>query len=357
MNTSHAPSETSLNYNIALPFGPSPEAQQDDHDRQYRVHLENYIQQLTARIDELATGLQQSETCIANLQQQLQIAVSNKNPKSLKINNPQEFHGDRKKTKPFLRQLQTAFDARPEDFFNDYRKIQFAISFLRGLALEHIGNLRDSGKIPNTFSDFKTLLTSAFGETNEERQAVHKLRSLKQGNSSCVKYTNLFNNLALKSNYNDSALQDYFKIGLNKEIKDLLLTRARPKDLKQLQDFAIECDDRIFEEKSERNPRRDFKDDSDIRDATQKRSSSTPPALGSGHDPMDCTVGALQPEAKKMSKSERRAYRLKNNLCLYCGKSDCGGPGNTKNCKILIKNEAKRGKPATNQPQGNDQSR
>ena len=412
---SNAPSVQS---NLALPLGPivDPNASTEFNDpgHEYRLNLESFINHLSNRLDEYANELQstrdqlqitqgqqqQNRHYTSVLEQETQAlrnetqtlrneartlknqlnarftATGNNNNsgpvKSLKINNPQEFHGERKKTKAFLRQIETAFLARPEDFFNDQRKINYLISFLRGIALEHIGNLRDKGELPTNYADFEKLLIQAFGQTNEKVEAVLKLRTIKQlPNQPCTKYANLFNNYALKSDYNDECLIDLFKSGLNNGIRDLLLTMPKPKTLAELQEQAILCDDRLFEDKSERNRGRENNPTESekaknhlptVNPPRNTRSNSLPPNTKSNSGPQPMQIGALETQSgsgssdptKGMSKTQRQKYRDEHNLCRYCGKTDCGGVGNTKNCQTLKSRDQRR---TQNKQPGNESSR
>src|ERR1700720_4435343 len=78
-----------------------------------------------------------------------------------KVREPDPFDGtDPTKLRTFLIQLQLSFSDRPRSFSQDDRKVNFAISYLKGLALAHFGksliepDLLAAATCPNNYSKF-----------------------------------------------------------------------------------------------------------------------------------------------------------------------------------------------------------
>jgi hypothetical protein len=113
-----------------------------------------------------------------------------------------------------------------------------------------------------------------------------------------------------------------FRIGLNDDVKDLLLTIEDPLDLNQLIIHAVKCDNRLFERRMERNGR--------------INTSRVPATMGSPQpvaiprpslprpspqqflppgDPMQVDTARI----RHLTPAEKQRRRQES-LCLYCGK-------------------------------------
>src|SRR6202035_519685 len=90
-----------------------------------------------------------------------------------KVREPDPFEGtDPTKLRTFLIQLQLSFSDQPRSFGQDDRKVNFAISYLKGLALAHFENaliepdLLAAATWPNNYSEFVSELKLYFGSPN-----------------------------------------------------------------------------------------------------------------------------------------------------------------------------------------------
>src|ERR1700723_858217 len=102
-----------------------------------------------------------------------------------KVRELNPFDGtDPTKLRTFLVQLQLSFSDRPRSFGQDDRKVNFAISYLKGSALAHFENaliepdLLAAATWPNNYSKFVSELKLYFGSPNIIGEAESRLQTL-----------------------------------------------------------------------------------------------------------------------------------------------------------------------------------
>src|SRR3984957_13562896 len=102
-----------------------------------------------------------------------------------KVREPDPFDGaDPTKLRTFLIQLQLSFSDWPQSFGQDDWKVNFAISYLKGLALAHFENARIEPDIlaaaswPDNYSEFVSELKLYFGSLNTIGEAESRLQTL-----------------------------------------------------------------------------------------------------------------------------------------------------------------------------------
>ncbi|KAG6326495.1 hypothetical protein ID866_12594 [Astraeus odoratus] len=135
---------------------------------------------------------------------------------------------DLKKLHEFLVQCKLNFHDRPQAFHSDTQKVDFALSFLKGIALTWFEpNLLDAipGTEPtwaNDYSEFIIELTTNFSPHNPVSDAEHQLNNLSMKDRSCInKYIIEFNHLATQVHgYGEGVLHYMFYNGLLDHIKD-----------------------------------------------------------------------------------------------------------------------------------------
>ncbi|KAG6325814.1 hypothetical protein ID866_13275, partial [Astraeus odoratus] len=146
-----------------------------------------------------------------------------------KVREPNTFDGmDPKKLCEFLVQCELNFHDRPQAFRSDTRKVGFALSFLKGIALTWFEpNLLDAipGADPawaDDYSEFVIKLTTNFGPHDPVGNAEHQLDNLSMKDGSCInKYIVEFNRLATQvRGYGEGALHHMFYNRLPDHIKD-----------------------------------------------------------------------------------------------------------------------------------------
>src|SRR5258705_9814525 len=102
-----------------------------------------------------------------------------------KVRDPDPFDGtDPAKLRTFLVQLQLSFNDRPRAFAEDHRKVNFAISYLKGIALAHFENslvepdLLHPPAWGDNYREFTMDLRTYFGSSDLVRKAETKLENL-----------------------------------------------------------------------------------------------------------------------------------------------------------------------------------
>ncbi|KAG6327587.1 hypothetical protein ID866_11502 [Astraeus odoratus] len=146
-----------------------------------------------------------------------------------KVHEPDTFDGtDLKKLHEFLVQCELNFHDRLQAFRSDARKVGFALSFLKGIALTWFKpDLLDAipGADPawaNDYSEFVIELTTNFGPHDPVGDAKHQLDNLSMKDGSHInKYIVEFNRLATQVHgYGEGALRHMFYNRLPDRIKD-----------------------------------------------------------------------------------------------------------------------------------------
>lgn len=184
-----------------------------------------------------------------------------------KVNPPMEFTGRRDQIKPFRLQCKLYWEMNPDKFSNNQRnKLLFAMSYLRGKALEWIqphmedfidhptgagANARTLELLRND-TVFFDALKETFDVGNDTLEADRDLRALRQRTSAAA-YRAEFSILAAKVGWNDDALASQFYRGLKEQVRvEITMRHDRPSTLKGMADLAIEIDSRIFEVQMEK---------------------------------------------------------------------------------------------------------
>jgi hypothetical protein len=177
---------------------------------------------------------------------------------------------------------------------------------------------KDSPLLAN-LDQFLEEFSKTFGERDRAFIATTKLRTLHQRSRPASAYVAKFQQLACDLDWNDTALITMFRWGLRDDIKTLLLNLPKPTTLSEAITQAIDCDNRLFEQRQERrllfgSYRTDYTA------PTRQTSSST-----STLEPMQIDTSKV----KKLIKEEKE-QRHREQLCFYCGGKD----HNLNNCPL-----------------------
>jgi len=282
-------------------------------------------------MDQIMDILQQLRQENLQLRQQMNVLQQHPTPvtprpsSSPKISLPDKFDGSRKDLRAFLNQVRLVIRMQPDRYPDDERQVGLLGSLLTGPASKWFAPLleRNSPLLGN-FEAFVADLEATFGDTDRIRSAEGQLRNLRQGSRPVSQYASAFRLIAGDTNWNDDALMAQFRIGLNDDVKDLLLTIEDPVDLQQLITNAVRCDNRLFERRMERNGRVNMsRTPATLRFSQPVTTSPAPPAslrptshqyLPPG-DPMQLDIVKV----KHLTPAEKQRRRQEN-LCLYCGK-------------------------------------
>jgi len=210
------------------------------------IRQENAL--LRQQMDQLRQN--QASTSAAPVQTiQAEHSTSAKDPK---ISMPDKFDGNRRKFRGFVNQVKLVFQLLPDTYHTDKIKIGFIGTLLSGPALDWFAPLMDkSSPLLSNMVDFSTQFEASFGDTDKARSAAIKIRNLQQGNRPASFYSSEFQQLASDLSWDDAALMEQFRYGLQGEVKDLMISFHNPVDLNAAVTLSICCDNRLFERRQE----------------------------------------------------------------------------------------------------------
>ena len=235
----------------------------------------------------------------------------------IKAKNPDTYSGGSKDLERFIAQCQLYFMIMRKDFRSETEKVLFAGGHLRGPAADwftpFIRDLSNNGSekarketrnIFAQFNNFEEELNRLYGNRDKQKAALRNIKQLRQG-TSASQYTASFRRYALDSGLNEVGQMDFYYGGLKDSIKDEIARDDPAENLNELIDRAIRIDERFFERRLERGHI----------GAGYKANSGSQRKPYYGPQPMDlsATRGPLS--------QKDRDHRMKNNLCLYCGKA------------------------------------
>src|SRR6202041_3798297 len=180
-----------------------------------------------------------------------------------KVREPDPFDGtDPAKLRTFLVQLQLSFNDRPSAFGNGRRKVNFTISYLKGMALAYLETSLLKPDVLNPpaweddYSEFVKKLKLYFGALDLIGESESKIENLTMKSSQRIaKYIVEFNQLATIMGWDGHALRHQFYHGLPSHIKDELARIGKPTTLPALKAQAQSIYGRYWE--WEKETRRD----------------------------------------------------------------------------------------------------
>src|SRR5215510_8648656 len=236
-------------------------------------------------------------------------SLGSQTPKNLiegpKPQTPDPFTGEREKWITFLIQASIYF-AHYEDYFQgeDRRKAMYFLSWFQGrivrpwadsiLTTVAIGNINP---LLDNFEELVEKATELWGPINEKQTAQKKLERITQ-KTSISAYHSEFTAIAIKSEYNEPALNRFFYKGLKESIKNLFVNIQRPQTVAGTLAAALEFETRILEQ-------------------AEDRQQSDPKTVVSRSE----TSKHLRREVGKVGKlsEEERRKRTQEGRCFNCG--------------------------------------
>ena len=296
-----------------------------------------------------------------------------------KVREPDVFDGATpKKLRTFLAQCALNYGARPESFTTDKSKINYAISYLSGLALTtfepHIIDPPPPTELHfmNNYVLFVEVLQSNFGPFDQQSDAKLAIDKLfMKDNQRITKYIVEFDRIAPLTEWDDKALRNRFYRNLPTRLKDEISSDGKPKTLAGMRTLAQLFDHRYWERQEEirqenaqrksgssnsgKNNNGNSSHNSDKthdKNKSSKQSSNSSSAnnsasknrnSGSNSNQSGSSKPTPPPEyVNKLGKDgkltpEERERRRANKLCLFCGL-----PGHTvENCPKSTSNASK----------------
>lgn len=273
-----------------------------------------------------------------------------------KVREPDQFDGsDTRKLRTFLFQLELNFKDRPKTFRRDEARVTFALSFLKGTALDWfepaIVNDADRPIWADDYSAFVHELRTNFGPHDPTGDAEAEIEQLRmRENHRITKYLVDFNRLAAQLDWGQSALRHQLYRGLPARIKDEIARVGKPDTLEGLRTLAQRIDSRYWErraevsretpapnksEKSEKsghskseqkkpekgsNSNQNSNPKSQNQSSGSRKSDKSNKSANSGDQQRKTDISSKLGKDGKLLPEERQR-RFDNNLCLRCGGS------------------------------------
>ena len=183
-------------------------------------------------------------------------------PACTKVREPDPFDGsDPEKLRPFLVQCQLNFNDCGAAFLTDGAKVNYALSFLKGIALSwfepYLLDMEHAVMPPDFLSDYLFFckeLQENFGPLDPKGNAESLLEDLRmKENQRIAKYLVNFNRLAVQTGWGSQSLRHVFYRGLPDRIKDTMSERGKPATLLEMKQMAQTIDARYWERKAEKS--------------------------------------------------------------------------------------------------------
>ena len=269
-----------------------------------------------------------------------------------KLREPDAFNGsDSRKLRTFLALCQLNFRSLSAAFPDDTSKINYALSYLKGTALEWFEPALTEGEEEFWMSDWDEFIHQLqvnFGPADPVGDAEEGLDVLRMRDGQKIaKYNVEFNRLAATAKWGDAPLRHAYYKGLPDRIKDSLVHVRKPANLQELRLAAQLIDIRYWErrtEKSRDQPNAFKQEKSDKSERTSDNKSNDnrshhdkkPNNANSGFKKNNSNSGSGNTNSGSQKKSsdlseklgkdgkltpQERQRRFDNNLCMFCGRS------------------------------------
>jgi len=228
---------------------------------------------------------------------------------NLNIALPERYNGSIGRCRDFLLAVDNLFAIQPHRYSGDEIKTRFIGTLLTQEALAWFRDvLERRTDLLGDYSLFVSEFRAFFEDPNTRRHAADALGRLKQGKGSCLAYATKFRRLGHDTGFNNDALVDFFRKGLNEDIKDRLANALEePTELEEYISLCVKIDQRLYDRRVEKAGTVKF-------GFTPPRFAPRPP---SGPSPME--LDSMQTERFKKLTPEERKRRFEQGLCLYCG--------------------------------------
>jgi hypothetical protein len=292
----------------------------------------------------------------------------------IKVREPDTFDGsDPRKLRDFLVSCNLHFQDRPNVFADDERKILFVLSFLKGAAISWFEPaLMDPNNAAHWMWDFEAFISeleSNFGPHDPIGDAEHLLTNLAMSeNSRILKYNVEFWKLAARLDWNESALVAWYFSRLPLRLRVEVMRGGKPSTLGDLRLKAQDADDIYWMQKNETSRSSGTSAKKDKPKTSYDNSSSNSPSntnsnnhsnnfksnsgsksksnSGNNKTSDKPKVNALTDKLGRDGKltSDERERRMKEKLCLYCGKpghkaSECNKSASAKGRVATVDSE------------------
>lgn len=267
-----------------------------------------------------------------------------------KVNPPTEYDGsDTKKLRSFLLQCNLVFRANPTHYDTDEKKITFALTYLRGPAQQHFDpyleaemeagfDPADHPTFMTNWREFGQELTTTFGDPNPEATAEAELDNLRMASSQKVQnFLVEFNNITSQLNWGQRALRHALYRSLPARLKDALSNAPHAETLQELKTTILTLDRRYWERHEEKSRELRASGTGNPSRINTPRSIEPPTRPSTAKTDLSNKL-----TAGKTLTQEERERRIREKLCMYCGK-----PGHfASECRLSQRNRTTRGRKA-----------
>jgi hypothetical protein len=175
-----------------------------------------------------------------------------------KAKEPDTFDGSNPKKLNNFILLCNLFFCNSPAYSDDKHKVTFALSYLRGTALEYFEpSILDSDEVPDwmdNWSAFIRTLRIQFGLIDPTADAEDGIDNLKMhDNQHIVKYNVEFNRLVIRTGWDDGVLRHRYYSGLAEHIKDIMGQQGKPTTLEEMKFLTHSIDSRHWEHLREKS--------------------------------------------------------------------------------------------------------
>jgi hypothetical protein len=243
---------------------------------------------------------------------------SGSNSRGYKVREPDAYDGSPDSNlRRFLSQVSLVFKDLPNSFPDDEKKVNYAISHLRGAASAWIEPFLEKPDLPAWGSDFELFsaeIKRVFGHTDNLVKIVHELTDLRQ-TGSVPAFAVDFRQIASHLTWPDQPLMTYFYNGLQDSIRAELVKSKNMFDM-TLEDFITLAVNTELLQVQEQSSKRHHSRPGRKLPASDSPSESSRAAAGRpGSRPARSNDNRT---FRRLTEKEKN-YRREHNLCLYCG--------------------------------------
>ena len=306
------------------------------------TNQETPIDPATVPIPEEPKDIEPSEDATPNLAEAITLMTSelrhrgnNSGHSAPKVKEPDTFDGtDPCKLNNFILLCNLYFRNNPS-YFDDSAKVTFALTHLRGLALDFFEpTILDSDEAPEWLEDwtiFTATLRNQFGPIDPAADAEDNLDHLKmRDNQRILKYNVEFNRLAIQSGWDDGVLRHRYYSSLVERIKDNMGQLSKPSTLGKMKKLAHSIDARHWERLHEKSPSEKSTPPKSDKPSTNSNSNNTPAKKtqssnnssnkstkpSSSDTSFKSTISDNLKDGKLTQQERQRC--MDNKLCMYC---------------------------------------
>jgi hypothetical protein len=283
------------------------------------------LQQMQQRIIDLEARYTQQTTELLGLQaiasRPVQVTqTASQYTKEPKISSPPVFAGRKQEATEFLLKCDTVFNVQNRTYSSDQSKLAFVTNLLKDEAYHWVMPhlllpVQEQPAWINNWVLFKEEFRKAFGDSDIIETSRQKLKALRQ-TQSATSYATEFTRHSAYLHWGDEALRHTYFDGLKEDVKDRLLTPNTYSDLHSLVTDSVKWDNLLFQRRrTQPTPVRQFRPDFN-KPFTKPYTLTLPQA----YVPVPMEVDGVRPVFKPLTADEKET-RIKNNLCLYCGKA------------------------------------